>query len=111
MEGYNNESHFYDYYLDDNQTVRLEGTAEGGEYVYLTLDKKLIPSFLSTLNDDVDNGYGDNAATTALLSAVMHHADGLEIVDYGKDKRYFSPPSDASQAIAYIDGAEYKIFR
>lgn len=109
-EGYEGESHFYDYTLDD-MVVRLKGVSGGCEWSELFLAPALVPYFIATLRDEVENGYGEHPSTTAFLSAVHHHSELTEIGDSGKDKRYFIPPEGADEATVFLDGEEYTIYR
>ncbi len=110
LEGYEGESHFYDYTLDD-KVVRLKGVAGGWEWSELILSPTLVPYFVGTLQDEVENGYGEHPSTTSFLSAVHHHSEQTEIGDSGKDKRYFIPPTGADEGTVFLDGKEYTIYR
>ncbi len=110
VEGYEGESHFYDYMLDD-LVVRIKGVSGGCEWSEMILSPSLIPHFLGTLQDEVEDGYGEYPGTSAFLSAVHHHSEQTEIGDSGKDKRYFSPPEGADEATVFLDGEEYTIYR
>jgi hypothetical protein len=109
-ENYQDESHFYDYDFD-GRTVRLKGTSEGCEWQSLILQPPLLPYFIGTLDDEVENGYGESPGTSAFLSAAVHHTTLVDIGESGKDKRYFSPPDDADEAIVWLDDEEYSIYR
>lgn len=109
-EGYEGESHFYDYKLDD-LVIRLKGVSGGCEWSEMILSPSLIPYFLGSLQDDAEDGYGEFPGTSAFLSAVHHHSSQTEIGDSGKDKRYFIPPEGADEATVFIEGEQYSIYR
>ena len=109
-ENYQDESHFYDYEFEDTR-VRLKGTSEGCEWSYLALAPALLPYFMGTLQDEVENGCGKFPGTSAFLSATIHHSSLVDVGDSGKDKRYFFPPEGADEAIVWLDDEEYFIYR
>ena len=110
IEGYEGESHFYDYILDD-MVVRLKGVSGGCEWSEMILSRALVPHFLGTLQDEAEDGYGEHPSTTAFLSAVRHHSEQTEIGEPGKNKVYLSPPEDANEGTLFLDGEKYTIYR
>ena len=110
VENYSGESHFYDYDLDGT-TVRIQGVSEGCEWSELILSSTLVPYFISTLQDEVDGGYGQWPSTSALISAAVHHSSEIEIGDSGKSKVSYVPPEFADEAVARLDDGDFSIKR
>ena len=109
-ENYQDESHFYDYDFD-GRIVRLKGTSGGCDWRWLTLASPLLPYFIGTLEDEVENGHGEFPGTSAFLSAAVHHTTLADPGESIKDKSYFFPPDEADEGVVWLDDEEYSIYR